>query len=266
MMRSAGRRAAIVAAACLAACAPPRPALPSGTGTPFADAPAAYDEAVRECRDARTVLAELGLSGKAGDTRLRGRINAGIAAPASIRLEGVAPVFGRPIFILAGRNGSATLLLSRENRVVDGAPPEAIVEALTGVALTPAELLAAVAGCGLGAAPPSNGRAFGDDWVAVDAGGGVTYLRRVNARWHVGGASRDGVTVVYGEFANGLPSTIHVRTGSVADITLRVSQLEINSTIDDAAFDLDVPADAQPLTLDELRRSGPLGEREGSER
>lgn len=266
MTRRAGRLAPVVVLAGLAACTPPRPTLPSGSGTPFADAPAAYEDAVRECRDARTVLAELGLSGRAGDTRLRGRINAGIAAPASIRLEGIAPVFGRPIFILAGRDGRATLLLSRENRVVDDAPPEAIVEALTGVALTPAELLAAVAGCGLGAAAPSNGRAFGDDWVAVDAGGGVTYLRRVDARWRVGGASRDGVTVVYGEFANGVPSAIHVRTGTVADITLRISQLEINSTIDAGAFEVDVPADAMPLTLEELRRSGPLGERDGADR
>jgi hypothetical protein len=264
MTPRAGRLAAVVAIAGLAACTPPRPTLPSGSGTPYAAAPAAYEDAVRQCRNARTVLVELGLSGRAGDTRLRGRINAGIAAPASIRLEGVAPVFGRPIFILAGRDGKATLLLSRENRVVDEAPPEAIVEALTGVALTPAELLAAVAGCGLGVAAPSNGRAFGGDWVAVDAGGGVTYLRRVNARWQVGGASRGGVTVVYGESANGFPATIHVRTGAVADITLRVSQLEINSTIDDGAFEVDVPPDALPLTLEELRRSGPLGEREGS--
>ena len=262
MTRRAGALAAAVALASLAACTPPRPTLPSGSGTPFAEAPAAYEEAVRECREARTVLAELGLSGRAGETRLRGRINAGLAAPASIRLEGVAPVFGRPVFILAGRDGKATLLLSRENRVVDDALPEAIVEALTGVALSPAELLSVVAGCGLGAGAPSNGRAFGGDWVAVDTGGGVTYLRRVNARWQVGGASRDGVAVVYGEFASGFPSTIHVRTGSVADITLRVSQLEINSTIDDGAFDVDVPPDAMPLTLEELRRSGPLGERE----
>lgn len=255
----------LVAAAALAgiaACTPPRPMLPSGNGTPFAEAPAAYEEAVRACRDARTVLAELGLSGRAGDTRLRGRINAGIAAPASIRLEGVAPVLGRPIFVLAGRDDTATLLLSRENRVVEDAPPEAIVEALTGVALTPAELLAAVAGCGLGAASPANGRAFGAEWAAVDAGGGVTYLRRVNARWQVGGASRDGVSIVYGEFENGLPSAIHIRTGTVADITLRVSQLEINSPIADEAFEVAVPDDALPLTLEELRRSGPLGERE----
>ena len=242
----------------LAACAPAPPVLPSGSGSPFAGFAAAYDEAVQECRSARSVLAELGLSGRAGETRLRGRINAGLSAPSNIRLEGVA--FGRPIFILAGRDGRATLLMVRENQVVRDAPPEAIVEALTGVPLTPSELVAAVAGCGLGTGTSSNGRTFNEEWAAADVGGGVTYLRRVEGRWRVGAAVRDDVRVLYGDFTRGLPATVHVKTGSIADITLRVSQLEINTTIDDKAFEVDVPPDALPLTLEQLRRAGPLGE------
>ena len=260
MTRRVRSLSAIAGIAVVAACAPARPVLPSGTGVPFPAFAQAYDEAVEACRGARTVLAELGLSGRAGETRLRGRINTGISAPAGIRLEGVAP-FGQPIFILAGRDGNATLLLARENRVVRDEPPEAIVEALTGVALTPAELLSVVAGCGLGARAVSDGRAFGDDWVAVNDGAGTTYLRRVNGRWRVGGAARDPLTVVYAAFEAGAASTVHVRTGGIADITLRISQLEVNSTIDDKAFEVDVPPDAIPLTIDELRRSGPLGER-----
>jgi hypothetical protein len=54
---------------------------------------------------------------------------------------------------------------------------------------------------------------------------------------------------------------VHLRAGNVADITLRVSQLEINTSIDLKAFEVDVPPAAQPLTIEELRRSGPLGER-----
>ena len=207
---------------------------------------------------ARSVLAELGLSGRAGETKLRGRINAGISEPANIRLEAVA--LGRPIFILAGRDGRATLLLVREDRVVPDAAPEAIVEALTGVALTPSQLLSAVAGCGLAVEPASNGRTFNEEWAAIDTAGGLTYLRRVDGRWRVGGAVRGEVQVLYEDFTSGLPSTVHVRTGTVADITLRVSQLEINTPIDPKAFDVNVPEDAVPLTLEELRRSGPLGE------
>ena len=243
------------------ACTPPRPALPTGAGVPFPAFEAAYDEAVSECRTTRSLLAELGLSGRSGGERLRGRITAGIVAPSEIRLEGVA--FGRPIFILASRGGAATLLLVRENRVVRDAPPEAIIEALTGVALTPSELVAIVAGCGLGVATPSNGRRFGEDWAAVDAGGGVTYLRRAEGRWRVGAAVRHDLQVLYAEFAGGRASTVHVKAGTIADITLGVSQLEVDTAIDSKAFDVNVPPDAAPLTIEELRRAGPLGDRSG---
>jgi len=128
------------------------------------------------------------------------------------------------------------------------------------VALTPPELLAAVAGCGLGVETPSTGRTFNDEWAAVDSARGATYLRRVEGRWRVGAAVRGHVQVLYADFVSGLPSTVHVRTGTVADITLRVSQLEINTPIDPKAFEVNVPPDASPLTLEELRRSGPLGE------
>jgi hypothetical protein len=40
---------------------------------------------------------------------------------------------------------------------------------------------------------------------------------------------------------------------------LRSSQVEINTPLDNAVFYADVPANAVPLTLEELRRAGPLG-------
>jgi hypothetical protein len=205
------------------------------------------------------VLAELALSGRAGRQKLRGRISAGIAVKGDIRLEAVA--FGRTIFVLAGRSGRATLLLMREDRVVRDEPSAAIVEAITGVALTPADLVNVIAGCGLGTGTPSNGRTFNDQWAAVDASAGTTYLRRVEERWRVGGAVRGDLQVLYSDFSSGLPSVVQIRAGSVADITLRVSQLEINTTIEATAFDVNVPPDAVPLMLDELRRAGPLGDR-----
>lgn len=260
------RAAPLLIALTVTACAPPRsPALPAGAGAPFPNFQSAYDEAVAECRGANRVVAELGLSGRAGDQRLGGRIVAGFAEPSSVRLEGVA--LGRTIFILVAKDRDATLLLPRDERVVRDAPPEAIVEALAGVSLTPAELRAAVAGCGLGAGTPASGRMFTEEWSAVDVGSGLTYLRRVDGRWRVGGATRGRVRIVYADFSGGLPGTIHVRSDAVegvsekpvADITLRVSQLEINTAIDPRAFELVVPPSAVPLTVEELRRAGPLG-------
>jgi len=243
----------------IAACGPPaKPALPSGTGTPFAEFASAYQEAVAECSTIQAVTAELALSGRAGTTKLRGRITAGLAAPADIVLEGL--YFGKPIFVLIGRGGTAMLFLSRENRILRKEDPSAIVEALVGVPLSPAELRSAVTGCGLQQVSPSGGRAFGADWVVVESGNGNAYLRRIEGRWRVAAAMRNGITVQYADFAAGRPATVFVKT-DVADIALRVSGVEVNVPLDPRAFDFEVPKDATPLTLEELRRAGPLGER-----
>src|SRR5688572_33277039 len=95
-----------------AACGPRRITLPSDPGTPLPDFAQIHAQLSSACAGVRTLTAELGMSGRAGDERLRGRIHAGFARPASMRLEGVAP-FGPPVFILAARGNAATLLLPR---------------------------------------------------------------------------------------------------------------------------------------------------------
>ena len=81
---------------------------------------------------------------------LRGRIDAGLAAPAQVRLEGFPPLsFGaKPFFVMVARGDEATLLLPRDGRVLRGSPPPAIIEALAGVSLAAAELRSVLAGCG----------------------------------------------------------------------------------------------------------------------
>jgi hypothetical protein len=262
-MTARGARALLLvslAALATAACGSPRrPSLPSGDGAPFPGFAAAYGQAIEECKAVTSITAQLALSGRAGDTKLRGRINIGVAAPEDIVLEGVAP-FGRPVFVLAGRGGEATLVLPRDERVLRGASPSAIVEALAGVPLGPSELRAAVAGCGLGTGTPSGGRSFGESWASVDVPGASIFLQRMEGRWRVAGVRRDAVTVQYADFAGGRPSTVFVRTAA-ADLAMRVSQVEINVPIDPRAFDLEIPKNAIPITLEELRRAGPLGER-----
>jgi hypothetical protein len=52
------------------------------------------------------------------------------------------------------------------------------------------------------------------------------------------------------------------RAGDTAvDITARVEQLSVNTAIDPRAWSVDVPSDADPMTLDELRSIAPLAER-----
>ncbi len=145
------------------------PALPTAGGASFPDAAAAYTEATAQCRTVRTLSAELGLSGRAGGQKLRGHILGGFAEPGTMRLEAPAP-FGRAIFTLAMHDDAATLVLNREGRVLRNAPPAELIEALTGVALNPDELRAAVAGCGFGAAERvDGGQSYPGDWVTVES-------------------------------------------------------------------------------------------------
>ncbi len=204
----------------------------------------------------------MALSGKAGTMKLRGRIDAGFEAPARARLEGIAP-FGKPVFILVADGNRGTLVLPREDRVLRDAPPDQIVEALAGVRLGPGVLRTVVSGCGLTDAAPTAGRAYANGWTALSLAEGTVYLRRNGDAWELAAATSGPVTVMYADYASGRPSTIRLRAeaqGRVsADLTLRLSDVEIDTALDPKTFDVDLPAHPVPLTLDELRRSGPLG-------
>jgi hypothetical protein len=263
-VRSGDRRAAALALCCtfavFSACGRKRVELPSGTGTPFPDAGTAYQTAVQECRGTRTIKATLSLSGRVGSTRLRGDVDAGFEAPEKVRLEGRHPL-GRPVFILVATGPQATLLLPRDNRVLRNAATVEIVNALVGLPLGGSELRALVSGCGFGAADASAGHSYSGGWVSVESGGATTYLRQIDGQWRVVAAHRPPVTVHYSTFTLGRPSAVRLQaTGATAaDVTVRLSDVNINVAIEPAVFELKAPAGAEPLTLDELRRAGPLG-------
>ena len=255
---------ACLALVCLAAgCATRAPlTFPTTGGTPFAEFAPAYKQATSSCAGIDTFTASMGLSGKAGRTKLRGRIDAGFAAPAKARLEGVAP-FGRPVFVLTAEGNRGTLVLQRDERVLKDAPPEQIVEALAGVALTPDALRRAVSGCGLSSGEAASGQLHGTDLASVSLPDGAVFLRRAGNDWQMAGATQGTLTVAYSDYANGRPSTIRLRAESggreTADLTLRLSQVEINTPLDAKVFQADIPARSIPLTLGELRSAGPLG-------
>jgi hypothetical protein len=258
-----GRRVVSVAVilALSVACATRRVSLPTGPGAPFPEFAAAYADAVSECRKVTSLKATLGLSGHAGSTKLRGHIDAGFAAPASIRLEGFPPLSfsGRPIFTLVARGEAATLVLPRDRRVLRGAPPSAIVEALSGVPLSPADLRAVVSGCGFGDGDPSAGRSYGNGLAAVDAGTATIVLRQVDGHWRIVAATRQTLQMEYADLQSGRPATIRLRSGTTSDVTLKLSDVELNPLLEPAVFEVVVPGDAAPITLEELRRAGPLG-------
>lgn len=246
-----------------AGCGPRRVALPADPGTPLPDFAAVHEQATTACRGVRTLTAELSLRGRAAGQRLGGRLIAGFERPASMRMEAVAP-FGGPGFVLAARGDEATLLLPRDARVVRGERTEAILGALTGVELGAADLRAILTGCVMPDPVATAGRLHGNGWASIDLGGGATmFLERADG-WRVRAARRPGWQIEYTPWDGTFPLRVRLRSagGVEVDVTAALTQVEANVDIDPAAFEVEVPAGTEPLSLAALRASGPLGEKE----
>jgi hypothetical protein len=240
--------------------------LPSSAGSAFPDYARTYEQATQRCRSVRSMAAVLSISGRAGNHRLRAKLDAGFEAPARVRLEFPAP--GKPIFVYVAIGDDATLVLPREGRVLRGARPAATLEALAGVALGPEDLRTVVAGCGFATGEPTRGRAFDRAWVAVDSGGATSWLQQVDGAWQLAASARGPIEVRYADFQAGRPATIRLRASPargdgqgapVTDLTIRLSQVDINEPLGPDVFQIEVAPDATPMTLEQLREAGPLG-------
>lgn len=267
--RRARGMACVLAAFVTTACGARLMKLPTGPGAPAPDAPAAIAEASARCRAIQSIVADAAVSGSAGGQRLRARLSLGLQAPAAARLEAIGP-FARPVFTLVARDGEATLLLNDDNRALERGRPDAVLEALTGVPLGAAELRHALTGCASPAAAAGQGRQLGDDWRTVEDGSSIVYLHRdpPDAPWRVVAAIHqpaDGPAwrAEYRDFADGLPATIRFVSSDPERFNLRLamSDVEVNVPLGPEAFEVKIPASADPITLDELRRAGPLGDR-----
>lgn len=251
-------------AAVLSGCAASRFEMPSDPGTPMADAAAAWRQASAPCAGVRSLTAELALSGRAAGTRLRGRIQAGFEAPGRIRLEGVAP-FGQPIFILAADASRATLLLPRDERVVAAASASEILEALAGVRLEPDMLREVLAGCVTSGAAIS-ATEHGDLARFAFAGGNTVFARRAAQGWRIiAGVARPFLVEYPDRGAGGMwPARVRISRdlpgGESVDLMIGVSQVETNVALPPGAFRIDIPPSAVPMTIDQLRQAGPLGD------
>jgi hypothetical protein len=227
-----------------------------------------FEQATTGCRGIRTMTAELNLSGRAAGQRLRGRVQAGLVAPAAVYLEAPAP-FGAAAFILAAQGERGRLLLPRDRVVVDDAPVSEILDALTGLELGPADLRALLTGCVAPDPMSQTGREYASGgWVAIDLqGGSIAWLRRLGGVWRIAAGEHAGLVVEYGAYPSGpatTPRELRIRSTSsgTADVNLRLelSQVELNVPLDASTFRVDVPSGTTPITTDELRARGPLSQ------
>jgi hypothetical protein len=260
------RTGALLAAVLATSCGSARLALPTGPGAAAADAVPAFEQATKVCRAIRSLSAEIGVSGRANGQRLRGRVLAGLAAPSFALLDAAAP-FGASIFIYAARDGEATLLLPRDERVLRHDDPAAVLEAVTGVPLGGAELRRTLTGCPPEEAP-GDGLAFGSNWRTVTMSSGRAYLRRASgsAPWQLVSVTQGAGTTAwraeFSEFTAGLPAVVQLVSsdeGRQFRLRLALSQVEVNPELGDEVFTIRVPDGVEPITLEELRRNGPLG-------
>jgi len=249
---------------CATACGSRVVPLPDDVGAPLPDFATIHQDATRICRGVRTLEGQIALRGSAGDQGLRASVLAGFERPDSMRLE-VLGAFGGVEVRLAAREGRATLLLTSDNLVVRDAPPGDVLGALTGVNLAPADVLAVLTGCVMPAPEPTAGRLHANGWASIDIGGGaVVYLER-SGEWRIRAARRDAWRIDYEEWEGLFPGVVRLQSLAArpaVEVTATLSRISSNGEIPQAAFTLNVPEDAEDVTVDELRAIGPLGEEE----
>jgi hypothetical protein len=257
----------LLAAACAGtvACAPTLMKLPGAGGPTASDARDVLSDATAVCRGVHTLSAEIAVSGSVNAQRLRGRLLVGVATPASARIEAVAPA-GQPIFIFVARDADATLLLPRDQRVLEHGAPDAVLEAVTGISLDGAQLRRVLSGCPQ-APDPDSARAPAADWRIVRDGADDIYLHRLNggASWQTAAmlhrpGDPSGWRAEYRDYQQGLPRIVRLVSGTSGrfDLQLTLSQLDVNTTLSDEVFHIEVPQTADRITIDELRKVGPL--------
>ena len=261
-------------AALAASCGARLTKLPSTAGVPASDMAAATAQATSACSAVASLTAEIAASGSVGGRRLRARLLGGFTAP-SVRLEAIAPA-GPPFFIFVATGRDATLLLPRDERVVEHGNPAVVLNAVAGVPLNPADLVAMLTGC-VPEGALSGARELGPDWRVVHVSLGTVsydvYAHRERGRlpWRLVVLMRQGpadgtIRIEYRDFQGELPRSIRlVDTANVKessfDLTLALAQVETNMPLGADVFRMEVPQSATPITVDELRRAR-LGIRE----
>ena len=81
--------------------------------------------------------------------------------------------------------------------------------------------------------------------------------------WQIRAARRAGWRIEYPAWSGSFPQSVRLQSDQPApmvDLTATLSQIETNKNLESAAFTVNVPPEAEPITLDELRDSGPLGQ------
>lgn len=264
MTRAPALAAVPLAALLAASCGASLLKLPQAAAVPATDGRDALAEATNACHAISTLSAVVAVSGSVEGQRLRATLNVGLAPPDSVRIEAFA--LSQPIFVFVASGDDATLLLQRDNRVLQHGPPAEILRAVTGVPLDPRLLRTTFTGCP--AATEFRGaEAIGPDWRRMPDFDGAVYLHRAARRapWQLVAAThRDPAGLEwqadFRQVMAGVPRDIRLAARDRRfELRLALSQVDIDVPIAAPAFQVRLPPAVTPITLDELRRMGPIG-------
>jgi len=259
----------IVAFLFVQACTSKALILPTGPGQFYPDYESTLLSATTRCSAVETLSAELTVSGRAGKDRLRSRVLAGLVQPGSVRLEGVAP-FGGPTFILTATPTHSTLLLPRDSRVLVGVPAQDILDALIGVRLTPDVLRRVLSGCLVSSSEPVGGRAYGTKWLVVDTrDGDENYLQFDKDLPKLVAVRTGNLLTKYSNFLGAVPRRVQMTRFGVSgaievEVTVLLEQIRVNTQLGKEIFSVDIPTTFVPITLEDLRSTGPMRDVGGS--
>ena len=262
--RAAGSTAARrVAVTCLitlvlagaAGCAGGRFVRPAGPTTPFPEGAAVWTSLTDACRKVTAVRAELRVSGRVHGSRVPS-LTTGVGLDAG-RISLVAMVGARRVFALAGDTASVIWLNQLEGTSTRGTAA-AVTDALIGIPLEPARLLALLTGC-VSADPAVVSSERAGAFVRLRTADSVIYLREREGRWQLAAAEFRDVVVDYRHLEAGTPRDLDLRRGTDVSLRLRVIEFERNSQLPPAVFRLQVPGAFVEHPLDEVRRRGPFG-------
>jgi hypothetical protein len=120
-----------------------------------------------------------------------------------------------------------------------------------------------LAGCPGGAAV-GGVRAVGTEWAVADLdGGSKAFLRRGATGWRLTALLRPALAVEFENAGSTQPTRVALRSRDGGanpgfDLSLRLSQVEHNADVPAEAFSVRLPEQGVPITLEELRRAGPM--------
>ena len=246
------------------ACAPKLYQPPTGPGVPLAEAATVWQDVTARCREAKTFLAEIEISGWVGEPR-EGlptfTAHGALTRDDDIYFE--VPALGKSYVQMAGRAGQAVFLLPREDRVLRAASRD-IVHRLIGLRWSPRDLLNVLSGCVTTPSGGFSGTTYGTQ-AAIELGGDArAYLRQRDGRWQLEAGDRDGLRIEYRQYPGAFPTLVRVSSISPSvtplQLTFKLDQHNVNTGTTADTFTIAVPPNFLPMTLEELQTTRAIKE------